>query len=84
MKFEPADDIEQRHDEAVAQLPRAILLLRKIAQLRANRTSAMATRMKVGRNDPCPCGSGKKYKRCWRVELTTTAFTHSKSSPPFW
>ena len=19
---------------------------------------------KVGRNDPCPCGSGKKYKRC--------------------
>jgi uncharacterized protein YecA (UPF0149 family) len=21
-------------------------------------------RMKVGRNDPCPCGSGRKYKRC--------------------
>ena len=21
-------------------------------------------RIKVGRNDPCPCGSGKKYKRC--------------------
>ena len=20
---------------------------------------------KVGRNDPCPCGSGKKYKKCW-------------------
>jgi hypothetical protein len=20
--------------------------------------------MNVGRNDPCPCGSGKKYKRC--------------------
>lgn len=19
---------------------------------------------KLGRNDPCPCGSGKKYKRC--------------------
>jgi preprotein translocase subunit SecA len=19
---------------------------------------------RVGRNDPCPCGSGKKYKRC--------------------
>ncbi|MGC9022270.1 MAG: SEC-C metal-binding domain-containing protein, partial [Dissulfurimicrobium sp.] len=18
----------------------------------------------VGRNDPCPCGSGKKYKKC--------------------
>ena len=20
--------------------------------------------MKVGRNDPCPCGSGIKYKKC--------------------
>lgn len=20
--------------------------------------------LKVGRNDPCPCGSGKKYKKC--------------------
>jgi uncharacterized protein YecA (UPF0149 family) len=19
---------------------------------------------KAGRNDPCPCGSGKKYKKC--------------------
>jgi preprotein translocase subunit SecA len=23
-----------------------------------------ASRVKVGRNDPCPCGSGKKYKKC--------------------
>jgi uncharacterized protein YchJ len=22
------------------------------------------TEPKVGRNDPCPCGSGKKYKKC--------------------
>jgi uncharacterized protein YecA (UPF0149 family) len=21
-------------------------------------------RKKVGRNEPCPCGSGKKYKKC--------------------
>ena len=21
-------------------------------------------KVKVGRNDPCPCGSGKKYKKC--------------------
>ena len=20
--------------------------------------------MRIGRNDPCPCGSGKKYKKC--------------------
>ena len=23
-----------------------------------------ATAQKTGRNDPCPCGSGKKYKKC--------------------
>ena len=23
-----------------------------------------ARAQKVGRNDPCPCGSGKKYKKC--------------------
>ncbi|MFC1990187.1 SEC-C metal-binding domain-containing protein [Chloroflexota bacterium] len=21
--------------------------------------------MKIGRNAPCPCGSGKKFKRCY-------------------
>jgi hypothetical protein len=26
-----------------------------------------AERGKIGRNDPCPCGSGKKYKRCCLV-----------------
>lgn len=25
------------------------------------------SRKKVGRNDPCPCGSGKKYKKCCLV-----------------
>jgi len=25
---------------------------------------AAITKIKVGRNDPCPCGSGKKYKKC--------------------
>ena len=24
---------------------------------------------KVGRNDPCPCGSGKKYKNCHGKEV---------------
>lgn len=23
---------------------------------------------KVGRNDPCPCGSGKKYKNCCSIK----------------
>ncbi len=27
-------------------------------------TPAASTEPKVGRNDPCPCGSGKKFKKC--------------------
>jgi preprotein translocase subunit SecA len=30
----------------------------------ARRKEAVAVGNKVGRNDPCPCGSGKKYKKC--------------------
>jgi preprotein translocase subunit SecA len=28
------------------------------------RKSKIAVSNKIGRNDPCPCGSGKKYKKC--------------------
>lgn len=31
-------------------------------QLKDSRT--VRNESKVGRNDPCPCGSGKKYKKC--------------------
>jgi preprotein translocase subunit SecA len=30
----------------------------------ASHQEAVPAGKKVGRNDPCPCGSGKKYKRC--------------------
>ncbi|MDX8044416.1 SEC-C metal-binding domain-containing protein [Gracilibacillus sp. S3-1-1] len=29
-----------------------------------NKRSVTRTVVKVGRNEPCPCGSGKKYKKC--------------------
>ena len=34
----------------------------------ASQPSQRRTGEKVGRNDPCPCGSGKKYKKCHGVE----------------
>jgi hypothetical protein len=30
---------------------------------------------RVGRNDPCPCGSGKKYKKCCALQSPTTLAT---------
>lgn len=34
-------------------------LMKQVAQ-----KEKQAMRRKIGRNDPCPCGSGKKYKHC--------------------
>jgi DNA-binding Lrp family transcriptional regulator len=34
----------------------------------------LRTEPKIGRNDPCPCGSGKKYKKCC-MKLPETAGT---------
>ena len=31
---------------------------------KAYKRSKIAVSNKIGRNDPCPCGSGKKYKKC--------------------
>jgi preprotein translocase subunit SecA len=44
---------------AVAPAPPAEIQLPKITVRREV--------AKVGRNDPCPCGSGKKYKHCHGV-----------------
>ncbi|MBO7293427.1 MAG: SEC-C domain-containing protein, partial [Clostridia bacterium] len=37
------------------------------------KAAAPAKSQKVGRNDPCPCGSGKKYKKCCGAPSGTEA-----------
>jgi len=37
---------------------------RKAAQSASARINEAKNTARIGRNDPCPCGSGKKYKRC--------------------
>lgn len=36
----------------------------KVSQLLKQHLSEPAPKRKIGRNEPCPCGSGKKYKKC--------------------
>lgn len=66
IKLMTPEEIEEIHREQQAQLE---------AQLRAHQEAERAKTMaeekkiirasvKVGRNDPCPCGSGKKFKVC--------------------
>jgi preprotein translocase subunit SecA len=52
-------DVKYQHaqaDTAISNLPDLAEVELTPAPLRAG--------PKVGRNDPCPCGSGKKYKNC--------------------
>ena len=37
---------------------------RPVTDSAMNTTTVIRTAPKIGRNDPCPCGSGKKYKNC--------------------
>lgn len=37
--------------------------------------------MKVGRNDPCPCGSGNKYKKCCLSEAAPPPAADAREAP---
>jgi len=53
--------------EKAAQIEPNVLALRQhffSRQFAVAHTPLMKTDPKVGRNDPCPCGSGKKFKKC--------------------
>ena len=38
--------------------------IQKASKQRSQKPQPIKAEAKVGRNDPCPCGSGKKYKKC--------------------
>ncbi|MFC3714898.1 preprotein translocase subunit SecA [Luteimonas soli] len=56
MQFQHADSGGLGADEEAEQA--------RLAQQAAAHTPVTRDGPKVGRNDPCPCGSGKKYKHC--------------------
>jgi preprotein translocase subunit SecA len=60
---------EQRTDLSKVQTNRSEELQRRAAAAAGRRPETVVETVKreepkVGRNDPCPCGSGKKYKQC--------------------
>ena len=66
--FDPFD--QETIVNLLAAMPSAVEMLTRFGhQLDAERRSALdgpdnTAAVKVGRNAPCPCGSGKKYKKC--------------------
>ena len=51
-------DIEYQHDDASAMSHGST------SESEEEHTPFVRDGKKVGRNEPCPCGSGKKYKQC--------------------
>ena len=71
---EPTDALDAAFGGA-RQMPVQRRPVDDMASLKTNRGEAgppqkpASVDPKVGRNDPCPCGSGKKYKKCHGVGL---------------
>jgi hypothetical protein len=57
---------ELRRGESYKALPERRLRMRALAPEIHRRAKPKPARAatKIGRNDPCPCGSGRKYKKC--------------------
>ena len=56
-------------DQMIASIQRDTVFIALKTEVRKTENKApkppvVAKSAKVGRNDPCPCGSGKKYKKC--------------------
>ena len=61
VSLEGASDAERAHAEEAG------------TALRRQRVAAAMRDHKVGVNEPCPCGSGKKFKKCCRRRLEGTS-----------
>jgi len=56
------DRLDMVVEDCIFRIAQGLKEAREVAYFR---TTAMANkRKKIGRNNPCPCGSGKKYKNC--------------------
>jgi uncharacterized protein YecA (UPF0149 family) len=62
------DELVRRHDEV-----RAVVQSLALASTAPSRPLAPATIGRPSRNAPCPCGSGKKFKRCCALAGSASA-----------
>jgi uncharacterized protein YecA (UPF0149 family) len=62
---EVLDQLEDAMEKCIQQISIGLDEARKIS---AGRTAA-PIKKKIARNDPCPCGSGKKYKKCCWLKI---------------
>ncbi|MFP5209860.1 MAG: preprotein translocase subunit SecA [Acidobacteriota bacterium] len=61
---QPSTTIDELEKEFHRKKQRELAVASRAGAGESSRPSQHRTGDKVGRNDPCPCGSGKKYKKC--------------------
>jgi len=64
----PQTTIDQLEKEFAKKKQRELEAAQRAGGGNGSQPTQRRTGEKVGRNDPCPCGSGKKYKKCHGVE----------------
>lgn len=60
LKGHTPNELLQKEKKFLKPLPPEKFVMEKAV----SNVADIGSRMKTGRNDPCPCGSGKKYKKC--------------------
>jgi preprotein translocase subunit SecA len=66
VKVQREEEGAEMKERAAAPRPARVTLSRGDIKS-AGKTTQKREGVKIGRNDPCPCGSGKKYKKCCGV-----------------
>jgi len=65
---QPSTTIDALEKEFQRKKQRELAVASMAGAVGASQPAQRRTGEKVGRNDPCPCGSGKKYKKCHGAE----------------
>ena len=70
-RFEPVTEDQMNEQRARQQRAAPKIEFSAPPKVEGQRPQPSVNRdVKVGRNDPCPCGSGKKYKKCHGAAVT--------------
>jgi preprotein translocase subunit SecA len=64
VNVQKAESLNLQQRVAVSQQPSAQPQMQMPPQVPAPKAEPVKAEVRIGRNDPCPCGSGKKYKSC--------------------
>ncbi len=76
-------DLEDFKEAVLSHYTRLSVQLGRNTRMPSRATAAPPEIKRIGRNAPCPCGSGKKYKKCCLPKQEERRQSLTSLSPPF-